>query len=58
MIESDEFDRFVRDANDRGSHDGIASLHPIERIVFLISAAETYCDMEGIDSFLDNYRPE
>jgi hypothetical protein len=39
----------------RGSEDGIQSLAPSERKVWLISEAEVLCDMEGIDSFLDRY---
>jgi hypothetical protein len=55
---SDEADRLIEAAIDRGSRDGVAALGPAERIVYLISEAEVYCDMEGIESFLDNYHPE
>lgn len=39
----------------RGAERGLDSLTPVERKVFLISEAEVFCDMEGIDSFLDRY---
>jgi hypothetical protein len=48
-------DEFIKDAIDRGASVPLADLSPIERFVFLISEAEVYCDMEGIDSLLDRY---
>ncbi|HEY1172343.1 MAG TPA: hypothetical protein VGH19_13330 [Verrucomicrobiae bacterium] len=38
-----------------GAYAGMDSLLPADRDVWLISEAEVYCDMEGIDSFLDQY---
>lgn len=39
----------------RGAKEGIQTLSPSERKVWLISEAEVLCDMEGIDSFLNRY---
>lgn len=58
MAVSDGADRLIEAAIDRGSRDGVAALGPAERIVYLVSEAEVYCDMEGIESFLEIYHPE
>ena len=50
-------DVFIEAAIDAGFRDGLEALDPDQRLVFLISQAEVLCDMEGIDSFLDYYRP-
>jgi hypothetical protein len=50
-------DDFINAAIDKGQSGGLASLGPDERLVFLVSEAEIYCDMEGIDSLLDRYSP-
>jgi len=51
-------DEFISTAIETGSHNGIGALHADQRLVYLVSEAEVYCDMEGIPSFLDNYFPE
>ena len=51
-------DEFIADAIARGQRDGITSLTPNQRMVFLISEAEIDCDMNGIDTFLNRYRTE
>jgi hypothetical protein len=48
-------DLFVRDAIDRGQHDGLAALSPLQGAVFLVSELEVLADMEGIDSFVERY---
>jgi hypothetical protein len=48
-------DEFINAAIDKGQSGGLASLGPDERVVYLVSEAEVYCDMEGIDSLLDRY---
>lgn len=50
-------DEFINHAIDLGSRNGIASLDPDQRMVFLISEAEVDCDMNGIGTFLDRYFP-
>ena len=50
-------DSFIIDAIDRGQRDGVASLDPIQQVVFLIAEAEADCDMNGIDTFLNRYAP-
>jgi hypothetical protein len=50
-------DEFVAHAIQRGASEGLGALSSAERVAFLISEAEAYCDMEGIDSFIDRYRP-
>jgi len=51
-------DQFINEALDLGSHNGVASLDPDQRMVFLISEAEVDCDMNGIDTFLHRYGPD
>ena len=48
-------DEFINDSIERGSLDGLADLNRDRSWIFLISEAEAYCDMEGIDSFIDKY---
>lgn len=48
-------DEFINAAIDKGQTAGLASLGPDERLVFLVSEAEVYCEVEGIDSLLDRY---
>jgi hypothetical protein len=50
-------DAFINEAIAAGARNGVASLEPLQRIVYLISEAECLCDMEGVDSFLDRYSP-
>jgi hypothetical protein len=45
----------IEHAISSGAQNGIATLSSTERAVWLISEAETLCDMEGIDSFLSRY---
>ena len=42
----------------KGQSEGLSSLSRTEKSVFLISEAEVYCDMNGIDSLLDHYPRE
>ena len=51
-------DEFISDAIERGQRNGVASLDPDQRTVFLIAEAEADCDMNGIDTFLDRYAPD
>src|SRR5437016_3121985 len=48
-------DEFINASIDKGQSGGLTSLGPDERLVYLVSEAEVYCDMEGIDSLLDRY---
>jgi hypothetical protein len=50
-------DDFIEEAIETGARLGVVALDPVQRVVFLISEAETLCDMEGIDTFLDRYSP-
>jgi hypothetical protein len=50
-------DVFIRGAIEAGARAGVEALDPDQRLVFLISEVEVLCDMEGIDTFLDRYRP-
>jgi hypothetical protein len=50
-------DDFINIAIEAGERDGIEALDADQRLVFLISEAEVLCDKDGIDSFLDRYRP-
>ena len=47
--------QFIDNAIGIGASAGLAALTPVQRMVFLISEAEVYCDKDGIDSFLDRY---
>lgn len=51
-------DDFISDAIDLGQRNGVASLNPDQRMVFLIAEAEANCDMNGIDTFLSCYGPD
>ncbi|TLX73739.1 hypothetical protein E9993_14875 [Labilibacter sediminis] len=53
-----DFDLLINNIVDKGESLGIDGMVGYERIIFLISEAEVYCDMEGIDSFIDNYNNE
>lgn len=48
-------DDFINAAIDKGQSIGLANLNSIERLVYFISEAEVNCDMDGIDSLLDEY---
>ena len=48
-------DEFINAAIEKGQSNGLASLGLDQRLVYLVSEAEAYCDMEGIDSLLDRY---
>lgn len=50
-------DEFISEAIDLGSRNGVTSLDPEQRMVFLISEAEVDCDINGIDTFLSRYSP-
>ena len=52
-----DIDLFIEEAIAAGNRDGVESLTPPQRLVFLISEAESDCDMNGIDSFLDRRAP-
>lgn len=47
--------QFIENAIDQGSRESLQTLNELQKLVFLISEAEVCCDMEGIDSFLDQY---
>ncbi len=51
-------DEFINAAIETGSGNGIETLDADQRLVYLVSEAEVYCDMEGIDGFVDRYSPE
>lgn len=51
-------DAFIEAAIKLGAQNGVASLDPDQRLVFLISEAEVYCNMDGVDAFLDHYRQD
>ena len=51
-------DEFIQVAIDLGARNGVASLDPDQRMVFLISEAEVDCSMNGIDTFLNRYCPD
>jgi hypothetical protein len=51
-------DAFIDTAIEAGSRDGIGALDADQRLVYLISEAEVFCDMEGIPAFLDRYFPK
>jgi len=51
-------DDFIEKAIECGARDGLYSLGPVEQVIFAVSEAEVYCDMEGIDGLLDRYRNE
>lgn len=48
-------DAFIADAIDRGAKHGLSSLAPLAQVVFAVTEAEVYCDMEGIDSLFEKY---
>jgi hypothetical protein len=48
----------INTAIEVGSREGISALDADQRLVYLISEAEVFCDMEGIDAFLDRYFPQ
>ena len=48
-------DEIIDSALKRGASEGLSALSAVERKVWLISEAEVHCDMDGIDSFLDDY---
>lgn len=49
---------FIDLAIERGEANGLRSLDPVEAVVFAISEAEVYCDMDGIDALLRRYGAE
>ena len=51
-------DDFINGAIDLGQSNGVASLDPDQRMVFLIAEAEADCDINGIDTFLSRYGPD
>ena len=51
-------DEFINTAIEIGSHNGIEALDADQRLVYLVSEAEVYCDMEGINGFLHRYFPQ
>lgn len=46
---------FIDQAIRCGTAHGMDALGPVEAIVFAVSEAEVYYDMEGVDSLLDRY---
>ena len=52
-----EYEWLIDEAIKRGMQSGLDALSPLQRAVFLISEAEVYCDMDGIDSFVGRYEP-
>jgi hypothetical protein len=57
MIEIDP-DDFINTAIETGSQNGIGALDADQRLVYLVSEAEVYCDMDGIPAFLGRYSPQ
>jgi hypothetical protein len=51
-------DEFIDKAVKTGSRNGIEALDADQRFVYLVSEAEVYCDMQGINGFLDRYSPQ
>lgn len=51
-------DNFINAALSAGGRNGVEALDSNQRVVFLISEAEVYCAMEGIDGFLNRYSPK
>jgi hypothetical protein len=50
-------DEFISEAIAAGHRNELSALERGQRLVYLISEAECYCDMEGIDSFFARYAP-
>jgi len=50
-------EEFIKTTIHQGDSSGLATLDPDQRFVFLISEAEAWCDMDGIDTLLDRYSP-
>jgi hypothetical protein len=48
-------DEFITNAIDLGQKKGMTSLSPMQRIVWMVSEAEVYCDKDGIDALIDHY---
>ena len=48
-------DEIIESALKRGAEEGLGALTTVERKVWLISEAEVHCDINGIDTFLDQY---
>lgn len=48
-------DAVIEQAIRRGEREGLDALGPAELVIFAISEAEVYCDMDGIDSLLERY---
>ena len=48
-------DEVIEQAIRRGEREGLDALGPLEQVIFAISEAEVYCDMDGIDSLLERY---
>lgn len=53
-----DFDTTINKIIDKGESFGLDGMIAYERIIYLISEAEVYCDMEGIDSFVDHYKED
>ena len=48
-------DSFIEQAIRAGDELGLTELSPIQQVVYAISEAEVWCDMEGIDTLIDKY---
>ena len=48
-------DTAIREAVALGEQHGLVSLAGIQKLVFAISEAEIYCDMDGIDGLIHRY---
>jgi hypothetical protein len=55
MNENTSIDDFINAAIDKGQSVGLTDLNSVERLVYFISEAEASCDIDGIDSLLDEY---
>jgi hypothetical protein len=50
-------DEFISEAIAAGEFGDLSALDADQRLVYLISEAECFCDLEGIDSFIARYAP-
>lgn len=48
-------DQFIDEAISTGQREGAATMDVSQRWIWLISEAEVFCDVEGVDSFFDKY---
>lgn len=48
-------EQFIERALLQGEQTGLASLEPVSAVVFAISEAEVYCDMQGVSALIERY---